>query len=243
MTPPFASSLTPGAARRQAALLLILFYAVIYGTAFLAGPARERLASPLLSALLIGSVMLLAVLLLVRRDGSWRESLGLVPQPPGGVVAWSLLGFVGTYAVNLVLTTLYISAAGSLEALAARRASWVGALAQLPGRTILPLVIFVGLWEELVFRGFLLGRLRAALPAPEGRERRRDAAAVVLTALFFGAGHGYQGPLGLMQTSVAGVVLGTLAVRRGSLWPAIGTHLAIDLFGLVLIRLIGRALT
>jgi membrane protease YdiL (CAAX protease family) len=243
MTPPFPASLPPGAARRQAALLLILFYAVIYGTALLAGPLRQRLANPLLSALLIGSVMLLAVLLLTRRDAAWRESLGLVPLRPGAVLAWSLLGFLATYAVNLVLTTLYISAAGGLEALAARRATWLGALAQLPGRSILPLVVFVGLWEELVFRGFLLGRLRAAVPAPEGRERRRDAIAVGLTAVFFGAGHGYQGPLGLLQTTVAGVVLGTLAVRRGSLWPAIGTHLAIDLFGLLMIRLIGRALT
>lgn len=58
----------------------------------------------------------------------------------------------------------------------------------------------------------------------------------MLTAPFFGAGHGYQGALGLMQTTVAGAALGTLVIWRKSLWPAIGAHLAIDVFGLLMIK-------
>jgi len=242
MTPPFPSSLTPRAAGLQAAALLVLFYGVIYGTALLGGTALQRLAGPLRSSLLIGGLMLLAVLVLVRRDASWRQSLGLAPQPPGSVVAWSLLGFLATYAINLVLTVFVVAAYLDLEALAARRAPWLGALAQLPARTVLPLAVFVGLWEELVFRGFLLGRLRAALHAPGRSERRRDLFAVGLTALSFGAGHAYQGGLGLLQTTVAGLVLGALTLRRASLWPAVGAHLAIDLFGLLLVRGVVRAL-
>jgi len=65
-----------------------------------------------------------------------------------------------------------------------------------------PLVVFVGLWEETVFRGFLLGRLRAVFDAPDRPETRlrRDALAVVLSGAVFAAGHVYQGALGVLQT-------------------------------------------
>jgi hypothetical protein len=68
------------------------------------------------------------------------------------------------------------------------------------------------------------------------QQLRRDALAIVLSALFFGAGHGYQGLLGLMQTTAAGLALGVLAVWRKSLWPCIGAHLAIDTFGLLVLK-------
>lgn len=71
----------------------------------------------------------------------------------------------------------------------------------------------------------------------------RDVAAVVLCGVCFGAGHGYQGALGLIQTTTAGIVLGAVTVWRKSLWPAIGAHLAIDAFGLLLIKVVARALS
>jgi membrane protease YdiL (CAAX protease family) len=122
---------------------------------------------------------------------------------------------------------------------------WLERLAEIPTGAILPLTIFVGFWEETVFRGFVLGRLRAALPAADTPRATllRDAVAVVLCAICFGAGHGYQGALGLMQTTIAGVVLGALTVWRGSLWPAIGAHLAIDAFGLLVIKALWQALS
>ncbi len=121
---------------------------------------------------------------------------------------------------------------------------WLQHLAEIPAGAILPLTIFVGFWEETVFRGFLLGRLRAALPAGETPRATfpRDAVAVALCGICFGAGHGYQGALGLMQTTTAGIVLGALTVWRGSLWSAIGAHLAIDTFGLLVIKALTRAL-
>jgi membrane protease YdiL (CAAX protease family) len=66
----------------------------------------------------------------------------------------------------------------------------------------------------------------------------RDVLAVLLTGLFFGAGHGYQGWLGVGQTAVAGIALGALTVWRKSIWPAMGAHLAIDAFGLIMIKVL-----
>jgi uncharacterized protein len=240
MTSPFPSGLAPRTARRQAVALLALFYILVYGGGILFGDRHDRLGAPMLSALVLGLLMLLVTGLFVRRDASWRESLGLGPQRVGSVLGWSLLGFASTYVVNLVLVTLYLSMQGNLEAIAADRATWLGKLAEVPTEAILPLAAFAAVWEETVFRGFLLGRLRAAIPVGDTRVAaiRRDMLAVMLTALFFGAGHGYQGGLGLVQTTVAGVALGALAVWRNSLWPAIGAHLAIDAFGLLALKIL-----
>lgn len=238
VSPPFPSALEPPAARRQAALLLVLFYGIVYGGPLLIDGAPQRAIAPMLSALIVGTAMLLAVLLCLRHDASWRESLALGRQPFGRTVGWSLLGFLGTYAANLVLTLAYVATRGDVQAVASRRLNWLGVLADVPIGMILPLALFAGLWEETVFRGFFLGRLRAAIPAADDRRARlrRDVLAVLLTALLFGLGHGYQGPLGVLQTSLAGLVMGALVLWRKSLWPAIGAHLIVDLFGLLAIQ-------
>jgi membrane protease YdiL (CAAX protease family) len=237
--PPFPADLASRQARRQAAAVLVLFYGIVYGAPFLLRslPLPPGIPPPL-SALFIGTAMLLGVAALLRRDRSWRESLALRPEPLGRAAGWSLLGLVATYAVNLLFTVVYVTVQGDLELVASRRLRWLGVLAELPVEAILPLALFAGLWEEVVFRGFLLGRVRAAIPAAEGRgaRLRRDGLAVLATAAAFGLGHGYQGLLGMLQTSLAGLVLGSLVVRRQSLWPAVGAHLAIDLFGLLMLQ-------
>ena len=235
---PFPSGLLAGAARRQAMALLVLFYGLVYGGGFLAGALRYRFATPVLSALFLGTLMLLATALVVRRDASWRESLGLEHQPTRAMLGWSLLGFVGTYTVNVVISTAYLASQGNLEAVMAHRVTLFGKLAEMPLGAILPIAAFVAVWEETIFRGFILGRFRASIPVQDtpGATLRRDALAVVLTALCFGAGHGYQGGLGLLQTTVAGLGLGALVVWRKSIWPAIGAHFAIDAFGLLVLK-------
>ena len=245
MTPPFPWSLPPRTARRQAVGVLVLFYVLVYGTAGLVPYAPRGVAASMLSILLLGALMLLAVALCSRRDVSWRASLALGRQRVGSVVGWSLFGFAGTYVLNLCLTAGYLLSRGGLEAQAASRMPWLQHLAEIPVGAILPLTVFVGVWEETVFRGFLLGRLRATLPAAVTPRATllRDAVAVALCGVCFGAGHGYQGALGLMQTTTAGIVLGAVTVWRGSLWPAIGAHLAIDAFGLLAIKALSRALS
>jgi len=244
MTPPFPWSLPPRVALRPAAGLLLLFYGVVYGGGALLPLTPLRHGSPMVSALLLGLVMLFAVRSVVRRDVAWRGSLGLGYQPVGAAVGWSLLGFVGTYVMNIAVSLGYLASRGSLAAQAAERVHWMGVLADVPAAAILPLAAFVAVWEETVFRGFVLGRFRAALPAADTRAARfrRDALAVLLCALCFGAGHGYQGVLGLLQTTTAGIALGALAVWRQRIWPAIGAHLAIDVFGLLALKALKRAL-
>ncbi|HVF05091.1 MAG TPA: CPBP family intramembrane glutamic endopeptidase [Frankiaceae bacterium] len=80
----------------------------------------------------------------------------------------------------------------------------------------------VAVVEELLYRGLfvlyaatLLGVSPWWLVAP--------------TALVFGAGHRYQGWLGIVTTTGAGLLLGVVTAATGSLWPAIVLHWLYDL--------------
>lgn len=86
--------------------------------------------------------------------------------------------------------------------------------------------------EEMVARGFVMGRLAAAF----GDHRRARAGAAVSQAVLFGAGHFSQGPTGMVLTGLIGLVMAFVFYRaRCSLWPCIIAHGLIDTLGLSLI--------
>ncbi len=102
----------------------------------------------------------------------------------------------------------------------------------LPAMTwpqIVLVMLGVVIWEEVVFRGFLLTRLRALTG--------RWWAAVPLSAVLFGLAHGYQGPLAVVMIAVLGTVLALLAVWRRSLLPGMTLHLVNNLMFMALLRL------
>jgi len=235
--PPFPVGLTPLRANLQAVGLLVVFYGYLYGNALLAGP-EAKLANPVVSVFVTGGLMLLVVSLLLLRDTDWRASLGLQRRPLLQSLAFGGVGLVLSYAVNLLGVLTYTLVRGGMAEQAADKAKWASKLGALPLGWVLPLALFVGLWEEVVFRGFLLGRLRVALGAVEGSPRSRTVMAICVCGVLFGAGHGYQGLLGLVQTSAVGIALGALTVWRRSLWPAVIAHLSIDTIGLIALKVL-----
>jgi sodium transport system permease protein len=80
-------------------------------------------------------------------------------------------------------------------------------------QVILLMALVPAVCEELAFRGFVLSGLRHI---------GHKWTAIVLTAAFFGAVHG------ILQQSISafvvGIVLGYVAVKTGSIWPAIAFH-------------------
>lgn len=236
---PFA----PGSPRRARveALLLVALFLGLESVSALAGRDPERkLEHPLLSVLASGLVMLLPVVALSWRDRDWRRSLGVEPEPLGWVLRIGALGVALAYGLNIAVFLTFVALHGGLKELMAQRSSWMAKLSDVPAVAIVPMVLFAGLWEELVFRGFLLGRLRASVPVAPGSERAvwRDVVAVAASASFFAAGHVYQGALGVLQTLVVGVAFGGLTVWSRSLWPAIAAHAAIDGFGLFALKIL-----
>ena len=82
------------------------------------------------------------------------------------------------------------------------------------------LSVTAGICEEVVYRGFLIAVLAAAM---------NTWAAVLLAAFIFGLNHAYQGPKGILKTGLVGLVLGGLFALTGSLWAPMLVHVVMDL--------------
>lgn len=86
--------------------------------------------------------------------------------------------------------------------------------------------------EEMFFRGYLFNRITDVF----GNERTGVIIALVGNAVVFGVGHAYQGITGILDTALAGLVLGLLyLLARRNLWLPILTHGIIDTVGFILI--------
>jgi uncharacterized protein len=78
------------------------------------------------------------------------------------------------------------------------------------------LCLVVGFSEELIFRGYLQSQSIALL--------RNLPVGVVLTALIFGAAHGYQGVRGIVLISIYGALFGCITLIRKNLFPGMLAH-------------------
>ncbi len=81
--------------------------------------------------------------------------------------------------------------------------------------------IGAGLWEEFMFRGFLMQGLAMCF----GASRGAWIAACVIQSALFGAAHAYQNPLGMAITGTLGLLMGIIVLASGrNLWPVIIGH-------------------
>ena len=80
---------------------------------------------------------------------------------------------------------------------------------------------FAAFGEEISYRGYILGRAATAL----GGGRHAQIAAVVISGLLFGLGHAYKGPTGVVDSSMAGLLMGAVFLLSGRcLWACILAH-------------------
>jgi membrane protease YdiL (CAAX protease family) len=202
----------------------------------LAAPAEASwspvaFSTPQAGVVASGIAVLAAVAVMTALGGSAR-TLGLGAGRVGRDLAAGLLAVVPTYAlaigVTAPLAALSIWAGGeSLESLAAAKRPIVDVVSGIDPLLVLPTALFVAFYEEVAFRGFLLGRLATVA----GR-----SAGAIGSALAFGLLHyASQGWLGVAQTTCVGLALATLTLRRRSLWPAIACHAGIDSLGFALV--------
>jgi membrane protease YdiL (CAAX protease family) len=97
-------------------------------------------------------------------------------------------------------------------------------------RWLLVVWTFAAFGEEISYRGYLLTR------AADVGARSRTAywVGVFLVSMLFGIGHYYKGPSGMLDSGMAGLVLGTAYVLSGgNLWVCILAHGFIDTFGVL----------
>jgi len=105
-----------------------------------------------------------------------------------------------------------------------------------PLAVVIAMALWAGVWEELVFRGFILSRARVACGGWFATPARADMAAVALQAGVFGLVHVWQSTDGQINAALTGLVLGYVAIRTRSIVPGMVGHAAIDLVALLVAR-------
>lgn len=89
---------------------------------------------------------------------------------------------------------------------------------------------FAAFGEEIAYRGYLLTR------AADVGSRSASAywIGIVLVSILFGYGHYYKGASGVIDSGVAGLILGSAYMLAGrNLWASIFAHGFIDTFGII----------
>lgn len=197
-------------------VLLPLVGARLQGRFGMAGVALTELACVLLPALLA----------VAWSKASLRSALGLVLPSARQVAGALLVGLGGFYLV-----------AGGVEAVQDRVAPMSNELREQLRRFIVPaegprplvvdltvLALLPALCEEALFRGVLLRSLASV----------SRGAAVLLTSLAFGAFH--YSLYKFAPTALLGLMLGSLALRSGTLWLPILAHALNNTLVVLLVR-------
>ena len=223
---PPPSNLTESDALIAFGLLLVAVGSLQGGTyaldAYLGGTAWRRAPSVRLllgiSPTGLGALIVLAVSALRNPppSGTPLRALGLRSAAPAKDLGRGLSLYVAAYPGVIAVIVLWgtildrlgvkVQPQEVVKILLARQA-WFEMAA-----SVAVAVLVAPLFEEMIFRGFLLPALSRRLGAP---------GAVVLTATLFGLLHGpaYAGP-----TLALGLLLGWLYWRTGRLWVSVGCH-------------------
>ena len=151
-------------------------------------------------------------------------SLGL--DWPVSQIGLILLGVVGVATLILGAQIVFFSRIAKPSRIAALRAT-IREIKILPRTTgellvFLLIAIMAGVWEELLYRGFLLWFLEPYLTI---------WGAVALSTAVFALGHIYQGWKGIPRAGGIGLLFAIGYVFSASLWWLIALHGLVDLFG------------
>ncbi len=134
--------------------------------------------------------------------------------------SWSRTFVIGIAYAALVFVAIYFSEKMGFHRDLSRFASVRGNF-QLTLVGVVYSFIGAGLYEEFMFRGFLMQGLAMCV----GGNRNAWIAACIVQAALFGAAHAYQNPLGMAITGTLGLLMGVIVLASGrNLWPVIIGH-------------------
>jgi membrane protease YdiL (CAAX protease family) len=174
-------------------------------------------------------LFVLALISFRLRDGGW-SALGL--RRP---ISWrrTVLIALAAAALRILLGALVI------EPITARfwpPAVAPGGMNEIAGHWMEALKWFVLVWtfaafgEEIGYRGYLMNRAADA----GGRSKAAYWIGVAVVSVLFGYGHFYKGPAGIVDSGMAGLILGAAYVLSGrNLWVCILAHGFIDTIALI----------
>lgn len=164
--------------------------------------------------------LLIPLFIIVRRQGLTLKDLGFTPEKlylyiPLALVVGYLIG-LGEYNIITVGSLIPDTSAGSLFKLS------------------VVMFVFVGFVEEIIFRSLLQTRLQGSLGMAGG---------LLVSSVLFGMMHsGYGTIYEIFFTSLAGIIIGYMFQRTGSLPLVAITHGFVNVFLFGLIPLLGPGL-
>ena len=152
---------------------------------------------------------------LIKKRRTTRAELGIQRLPTWLDLLWAPAGAV----VYLILTTLVTAAAAAILPFMNYHQAQDTGFAQIATQleyilAFVSLVVVAPISEEILFRGYLFGKLRKYVPV---------WGAVLITSLLFAIVH-FQWNVGLDVFALS-IVLCLLRVVSGSLWPSILLHM------------------
>ncbi len=178
---------------------------------------NEALLNTVVAAIcyIVALAIIIGVPWFARRQRTTREDVGLQRLPSWSELGLAPAGFIVYFIVSAVL--MYV--VGQLvPAFDPTQVQEVG-FTQLGQRyeyilASLTLVVVAPVAEEIIFRGYLYGKLQKYIPW---------WGAAVVTSILFGLAHGQWNVA--IDTFVLGMFLASLRTLTGSLWPSILLHM------------------
>jgi uncharacterized protein len=192
---------------------------------------RPRMPPSLLitsQALKVAAILVTLHWLALRARGlDWR-ALGVRPCAPrwlGRAAMGALAGFV----LGVLLAKWLVASLPAWAPMTASRYAWSDGPAWQMGLLLVLAILLTPLAEELFFRGFLLRWMASHRPL---------WLAMGVSALMFGASHLV--PAQALVAALMSLLLGTLFLASGSIWPAVLCHVLYNALG-VLLGMAGNA--
>ncbi len=162
--------------------------------------------------------------------GRWKTVEGFLLDVAIAIVFW-VIALLLLFAVRVALGTI------DLHNLEKSKDDAIRLLSPLAPHNYLEAVFFVvlsvsaGLFEEIIFRGYLQRQFIAL--------SRNATAGIVLSGAIFGLAHGYQGGRMMIAIGIFGIFFGILAYARKSLRPGMMAHALQDsIAGIAIFRLV-----
>lgn len=152
-------------------------------------------------------------------------SRGLLKEVALGILLFVPLFFGSAWLDRLLQSIGFSAPATPLPAVPANQGFGEIILALL-------LVIVVAIAEETIFRGYLILRFEDLIKSPFW--------SVILSALIFSLGHGYEGTSGVVTVGAIGAVFAIVYLWRRSLVAPSVMHFLLDFLSIVLLPLIGK---
>lgn len=222
-----ADRILPPLTRRQAwievlLVLFVLFYPHVFLRLAITDTSTITMGSELgarvyLLAVSQGMVALVLIAFVVYKGGYSWKTLGVVRRSLPGDVLAAAVALAATYVLIAVIPMLIRLFRPALFAQTIKdRTELMDMFVPIHPVLLIGFCLFVGIYEELLFRGLILTRLRVVCGG--------WTLAIIVSSLGFGLAHLYQGHVAVLQIVCVAAVLSVLFVVRGGIVAPIITH-------------------